>query len=360
MKKSLALLLCAAMAVSLLAGCGGGQAGGGAASGGTTSGAQSGAQSGGNSGAGSTTDLPSYTFQLGFNTVEDSVRGEMSHVFADYVNEASNGRITVEIFPNSSLGSEQEMVEMVKTGSLDFTIPGVTALSNVDNNFGAYGLPFMVNNFDEAHALLDGAFGDALKDIAKTNGYKLMSWGDLGTVQITNNVRPIKSLADMKGLNMRCTNEEVSLKTMAALGCATTTLAFSELYLGLSQGVVDGQFNPIDAIYQNSFTEVQDYLAIVNMYTYGITLLMNDSKFDSLDAEAQQILMDGALKAQEAARNYCANAESEYLQKVKDEGCFVEITTPDTAEFKAATASVYDDFLATCDPRVVEAINAIR
>lgn len=305
-------------------------------------------------------ELPSYKFQLGFNTVEDSVRGEMAHTFADYVNEASNGRITVEIFPNSSLGGEQEMVEMVKTGSLDFTIPGVTALSNMNSNFGAYGLPFLVNTYEDAHALLDGDFGNALKDIAKENGYKILSWGDLGTVQITNNVRPIYSVEDMKGLNMRCTNEEVALKTMAALGAATTTLAFSELYLGLSQGVVDGQFNPIDAIYQNSFVDVQDYLAIVNMYTYGINLLMSDSKFESLDAEAQQILLDGAVKAQDAARAYCANAETEYLQICKDENCFIEITTPDVEGFKTATAGVYDDFLANCDPRIVEAVNAVR
>lgn len=301
-----------------------------------------------------------YEFKLGISTIIGSVRGEMANTFKAYVEEASEGRMTVEIFDNGALGNEQEMAEMVKTGSLDFTIPGVTALSNMDGNFGAYGLPFLVGTYDEAHALLDGDFGDALKDIAVTNGYKIMGWGDLGRVQITNNKRPIKSVEDMAGINMRCTNEEVSLKTMAALGCATTTLAFSELYLGLSNGVVDGQFNPIDAIYQNSFTEVQDYLAIVNMYTYGLAFLMGNDKFEAMSAEDQQILLDGALKAQEAGRAYCANAEGEYLQKCKDEGCFVEITEPDVEGFKAATASIYDEYLATCDPRIVEAVNAVR
>ena len=104
MKKVLALLLSGAMTVSLLAGCG---------NTGTNSSGSTDEGSGG-SGTSGQEELPSYSFQLGFNTVEDSVRGEMAHVFADYVNEASGGRITVEIFPNSSLGSEQEMVEALQ------------------------------------------------------------------------------------------------------------------------------------------------------------------------------------------------------------------------------------------------------
>lgn len=351
MKKVIALLLSMVMLVSLLAGCGSSNA---------PASAPAPASPADGSDASPAADLPSYTFKLGYNTVEDSVRGAMAVAFKEYVEEASNGRIAVEIFPGSSLGSELEMIEMVKTGSLDFTIPGVTAMSNVDSNFGSYGLPFLVDGYDTAHALLDGNFGDVLKEIADENGYKIMAWGDLGTVQITNNVRPINSAADMKGLNMRCNSEEVSLKTMAALGCATTTMAFSELYLALSQNVVDGQFNPVDAIYQNSLSEVQDYLAIVNMYCYGLCFLMGENNFNSVDAEAQQILMDGAAKAQEVSREYMANSEKEYMQKVIDENCFIEITYPDVSEFKAATASVYDDFLGTCDSRIVEAVNAIR
>lgn len=305
-------------------------------------------------------ELPSYNLQLGYNTVEDSVRGEMANVFKSYVEEASEGRITVDIFPNASLGNEQEMIEMVKTGSLDITLGGISAMSNIDSSFGAISLPFLVADYDTAHSMLDGEFGDVLKEIAVKNGYKIMSWGDLGMAQITNNIRPINTVADLKGVNIRSTNEEVSLKTFEALGCSVTTLAFSELYLGLSQGVVDGQFNPVDAIYQNSFTEVQDYLAMVNIFYYGFDMLMGNDRFESMDAETQQILMDGAAKAQEAARTYCVKADSEYLQKVQDENCFVEITYPDTAGFKEATAGVYDSFLTNCDPKLAEVVNAMR
>lgn len=314
----------------------------------------------GDAAASDAADKPTYHFQIGYNTVEDSVRGEMAKAFKEYIESASDGRMTIDIFPAATLGDEQQMVEMVKLESLDFTLPGVTALSNVNSNFGSYSLPFLSDNYDQAHALLDGEYGDVLKGLAIDSGYKIVGWGDLGSVQITNNVRPINSLADMKGINMRCPNEEVSLATFQALGCVTTTLAFSELYLGLSQGVVDGQYNPIDAIYQNSFTEVQDYLAVVNIYIYGIAMIMNNSKFDSMSAEDQQIILDGAAKAQEVSREYCATADADYMQKVIDENCFKEITYPDTAEFKEAVASVYDNYLPSCDPRIVEAINASR
>lgn len=316
--------------------------------------------SGTDSAAADNTNLPSYKFQIGINTVEDSVRGEMCHAFKNYVEDASNGRITVDIFSEGTLGSEAEMTEMVKTGNLDFTIPGISAMSNIDSNFGAISLPFLVNDYDTAHSVLDGDLGDAFKEIGASKGYKILGWGDLGMAQITNNVRPINTLADLKGINLRCTNEEVSLATMKALGCVTTTLAFSELYLGLSQGVVDGQFNPIDAIYQNSFTEVQDYLAELNLFYYGIALVMNNDKFNSYDSETQKILLEGAEKAQEASREYASKSDAEYLKKAEDENCFKEITYPDTTEFKAAVASVYDNYLPNCDQRVQDAIAKIR
>lgn len=363
-KRMLSLMVCSTLLVASLAACGSSSGSGAATSAApaekAAEAAEESKEESKEAAAEPAENLPSYTFQIGINTVEDSVRGEMCHAFKESVEEASNGRITVDIFAEGTLGSEQEMTEMVKTGNLDFTIPGISAMSNINSNFGAVSLPFLVKDYATAHSMLDGDFGDALKAIGSESGYKILGWGDLGMAQITNSKRPINSLADLKGLNIRCTNEEVSLATMQAMGVTTTTLAFSELYLGLSQGVVDGQFNPVDAIYQNSFTEVQDYLAMVNLFYYGIALVMNEEKFNSYDAETQQILLDGAAKAQEASRKYAEEADAKYMKIVQDEGCFKEITYPDTAEFKEAVASVYDNYLPNCDQRIQDAVNAIR
>ena len=130
-------------------------------------------------------------FQLGYNTVEDSVRGEMARAFKEYLETRSGGKITVELFPAGTLGSEQEMTEMVKIGTLDFTLPGCSNMSNVDPSFSAVSLPFLVKNFEEAHKLQDGELGDALKELAQSYGYRILGWGDLGMAQITNNKKAI-------------------------------------------------------------------------------------------------------------------------------------------------------------------------
>lgn len=302
--------------------------------------------------------LPSYKFQLGYNTVEESVRGEMAKAFKEYVETTSDGRIEIQLFPAGTLGTEPEMTEMVKIGTLDFTLPGISNMSTVDPSFSSVSLPFLVKDFDEAHTILDGELGDKLKEIAQNYGYKILSFGDLGMAQITNNKRPINSLADMSGLKMRSPNEEASIKTFESLGSSVTTLAFSELYLAMSQGVVDGQFNPIDAIYQQKFYEVQDYLAVTNIFYYGINFIMNNDKFESYDAETQQIILDGTAKAQEVAREYAADADAEFLELMKDG--FKEITNPDTKEFMEAVQPVYDNFAETANPEVMEIINNLR
>ncbi len=295
-------------------------------------------------------------FQLGYNTVEDSVRGEMARAFKEYLETRSGGKITVELFPAGTLGSEQEMTEMVKIGTLDFTLPGCSNMSNVDPSFSAVSLPFLVKNFEEAHKLQDGELGDALKELAQSYGYRILGWGDLGMAQITNNKKAINSVSDMAGLKMRSPNEEASIKTFESLGCSVSTLAFSELYLGMSQGVVDGQFNPIDAIYQQKFYEVQDYLALCNIFYYGINFVMSDSKFASLDEDTQRLILEAAAEAQAVSREYAGDADARYLDMIKDEGGFKEITTPDTTEFAEAVKSVYDMFAGKADEKVLKAI----
>lgn len=351
MKKMMALGMVAAMASVSLAGCGGSAKTAEI----TTTAANTGDMAPITSGGGQT-EYEEHHFQLGYNTVEDSVRGEMSKAFKEYLETESGGKITVELFPSGTLGSEQEMTEMVKLGTLDFTIPGCSNMSNVDPAFSSISLPFLVKDFDEAHQLQDGDLGAALKEIAESYGYKIIGWGDLGMAQITNSKKAINNVADIAGLKMRSPNEEASIKTFESLGCSVTTLAFSELYLGMSQGVVDGQFNPIDAIYQQKFYEVQDYLAMCNIFYYGLNFIMGESNFESLDEPTQKLILEAAAKAQEVSRAYAEEADEKYLDLIKEADGFKEITTPDTTEFNQAVQPVYDMFAGKSNEKVLKAI----
>lgn len=290
-------------------------------------------------------DLKSYTFKLGFHTVEDSVRGEMAAEFKRVLEEKSGGRLTVEIYPSETLGNEQEMIEAVKIGAIDFSLPGGGAMSNVDPVFGSISLPFFMSSYEKFHEQADGALGDYWKKVAEDNGYVLLSIGDLGFAQITNNKRPIYTVEDMQGLKMRSPNEPVLINSFQSLGAAVTTLPFTEIYMALSQGVVDGQFNPLDAIYQTKFHEVQDYLAMVNMFCYNINFITSTQLWDSLDPEAQAIVQEASDAAKEVSRTYYEEADAEYLEKLKPH--FKEITTPDVDEFRKAVQPVYDEFAKT-------------
>lgn len=342
MKKNISILLALTLAFSTLAGCGGSSSGSSAPA---PAGGSQAPASGASGEAPANTDLKSYTFKLGFNTNEDSVRGAMAQEFKRVLEEESNGRLTVEIYPAEALGSEQEQIESVKIGAQDFSFPGGGAMSNVDKVFGAISLPFFTKGYDDFHAKADGELGEYWKNVAEQNGYKILSICDLGFAQITNSKRPINTVADMQGLKMRSPNESVLINSMQSLGASVTTLPFTETYMALQQGVVDGQFNPMDAIYQTKFHEVQDYMAMVNIFCYNINFITSTKLWDSLDDEAKQIIQKGADAAKEVSRTYYQQADQEYLDKLT-EG-FKEITEPDVTPFRAACQPVYDEYAKT-------------
>lgn len=338
MRRLLSVIMSTTLLASLLTGCGSKPAETAA----PTTAAEAGAEQ---DTAAESAELESYTFKLGFHTVEDSVRGEMANEFKRIVEEKSNGRLKVEIYPSETLGNEQEMIEAVKIGAVDFSLPGGGAMSNVDPVFGSISLPFFMSGYEDFHAQADGELKEYWSQVSEQNGYKLLSIGDLGFAQITNNRRPINSVEDIKGLKMRSPNEPVLINSFQSMGAAVTTLPFTEIYMALSQGVVDGQFNPLDAIYQTKFQEVQDYLAIVNIFCYNINFITSTQLWDKLDPEAQAIIQEAADAAKEISREYYKTADEEYLEKLTP--FFKEITKPDLAEFRKAVQPVYDEFATT-------------
>lgn len=294
------------------------------------------------SGESDTTGGESYEWSVGFNTVEDSIRGEAAKEFKKVLEEESDGRISVDLFPNEELGSDNEMVESVQVGALDFQLSSSGVLAEIMPEFSATDLPFMFEDADEAHAALDGAYGDLLKEKTAEEGIQMLNTFSIGFSQITSNKQAINSPEDLEGASIRSPNEPVPIATFEALGSQVTTLPFTEVYLGLQQGTIDGQFNPLTAIQDSNFHEVQDYLAMTDIIFYHAPFIMNKGLWDELDEETQELVQKAADQATEVAREEEAQTEAGVLDEIENE--FEEVTTPDKEAFVEAVQPVYNDF----------------
>lgn len=300
-------------------------------------------EGGGEAAGGNGACADSISWRLGFNTNEESVRAVAAERFKEVVEEESDGRITVELFPSEALGSEQEMLNGIKTGSLDLQMAGGGSMQNIVPQYATLALPFMVESFDEAYAVLDGPIGDEWKDLALEQGYKVLSHHDLGFAHVTNNVRPIETPEDLEGVVMRSPSEPTSVTTFETLGAEVSTLPFTEVYPALQQGVVDGQFNPLDAIYETKFHEVQDYLSLLGVFYYHVNFIMNPEEWDSLCPELQEVVQTAADEAQEVSRQTTQENDEKYLEILRPE--FETVTEePDMEAFREAVEPAFDQF----------------
>jgi len=250
----------------------------------------------------------------------------------------------VEIFPNNQLGNEAEMTEMTKLGTLQAGIFG--RFESMGKQLYTATLPFLFKDYEHVDRVFNGPIGDLLASFMEVNGLELGGWVHSGFRQITNNVRPIKSPADLKGLKMRTPPLENILQTMQSFGASATPIAYSELYMALKTGVVDGQENPWVNIVSEKMYEVQKYCTEVNyIYMYGGMVFSLDW-WNSLSPGDQEIISVAA-KVASMYTNYITEANAENnKQKCIDEG--MEIYEPTNAERQAfidKVQPVYDFFI---------------
>lgn len=278
--------------------------------------------------------------KFGHYLVESHPAHIAAQAFADAVAARTGGQIKIVIFPNSALGSTQEMLEQVTLGALDLVIPTEPAIAKYANKLNLVGAPFAFKDYAATDKFFAGDFIKWANPDLEKAGLKYLARWEYGFRTYTTSKRQINTPADFKGLKIRTPPDFVNQETVKALGGMAQTIAFAELPMALKQGVVDGQENPIATIYSNKMWETQKYLSMLN-YTYNSThLLMNKAKFDSLTADQQQILLEEAKKAGLAMQKAVRDQEATQIAEMKKNG--MEVAYPDTTPFKAAAAPVYD------------------
>jgi C4-dicarboxylate-binding protein DctP len=156
---------------------------------------------------------------------------------------------------------------------------------------------------------------------------------------MTNNIRPINTPDDLKGMKMRSPNDISFIETFKALGSSVSTMTYTQIYTGLSQGAIQGQFNPLANIFELNIDDVQDHLAMTNHAFYVAYIIMNKEVFDCLDYEHKKILLEAGSEGKDAARKYVKTKEKELEERAKK--AFKNITYPELRPFKELVQPMY-------------------
>lgn len=253
--------------------------------------------------------------------------------FADRVEARTQGAIKVTIFPNNQLGDPPQQAAQIREGAIDIGLPTQGQLDKYEKAFSAVILPFAFNSRPQAFRVLDVALQDWLAPLAVPQGFITLRNWDYGFRNITNTVRPINTPDDVKGLKLRTPPEIQIASSMEALGAIVTPISFAELYLALSQHVVDGEENPIAVIFYNKYYEVQKHLALTRHIYNNMILTVSAITWRKLTPAQQTIFHQEGRSAGDLMRNMMGDQEEQQITKLA--GLGMQITRPDTGPFRA-------------------------
>ena len=347
MKKFLALILALAMSLSLVA-CGGGKTEEPA----KTDDAATEAPAEGE------TTFEKQTWKFACSATENTCWADMGRDFGQMVSDATGGAVTVEVYAADQLtaGNQSEGIQAVIDGTTELSAHSNLIYSAFDQRLNVVSLPFLFDSFDDVDAKLDGDGGKAVGEVVESMGLHLLGIGENGFRHPTNSVRPIESLADMKGLKLRVAGSELLNREYALWGANWANANWSEVYTGLQTGTYDGQENPLPTADGASIAEVQKYVTYWTGVYDCIFFTMNGELYDSLSPELQKIVDECGAKAAQNQRQLEREQDQEILQKWKDAGIVVSELTPEAAEeFKTAAEPCYTEFEDVLTPELIAA-----
>ncbi|MEO3988733.1 TRAP transporter substrate-binding protein [Pseudocitrobacter cyperus] len=259
------------------------------------------------------------TLKLGHPVNEEHSWHKASLKFAEQVKQKTNGEVEVKVYPNESLGKEMDIINAIQLGSVDMTITG-ESLQNWAPSAALLGVPYMITSSEQMAKIVNGEVGAQIaKDIEEKAKLKTIAWFERGPRNLTAN-RPITNPSELKGLTLRLPNVPLFIGVWKELGAQPTPMAFSEVFTGLQQGVIEGQENPLSMIMSGSFFEVQKYLNRTEHVRGWIYLMMGSKKFNKLKPEYQQAILDAGKEAQRYEHELYLADEAKLIDTLQAKG----------------------------------------
>lgn len=322
MKKIVLILLSLVMLVSLTA-CGGGDD------------AATDTDSGGDAGSGD-----KIVIRLGTATEEEGGYVQGARVFAEKVDEYTDGKVEVQIFPSSQLGNERDLIEGVGLGTLEMTVSSTGPLPNFSEDFMVFDLPYIISDREKAYEVMDGEIGQEILGTLEPMGIKALGFWENGFRHISNADKEIVTPEDLSGMKIRTMENPIHMDTFEHFEAMPTPMAWGEVFTALQQGTVDGQENPLIIFSTNKLSEAQDYLSMTGHFYSPAVIMINQAAFEGYPEDVQEAILKAEEEAREWERQFSIDQDNTLLDEIKAEG--VTVTEVDRDAWQKACQPIYE------------------
>lgn len=275
--------------------------------------------------------------------------------FGELVESKTNGSIKVEVYPNGQLGGDREVFESLQFGSIQGTTMSTGPIAQFVPKFNVFDLPFLFPNSEVAYEVLDGKIGsDLLAELESQNVIGLNYWEN-GFRHLTNGVKEVKTPDDVKGLKIRTLENDLHMDIWSELGANPTPMAFTELFAGLQQGVVDGQENPVGNVTANKFYEVQKYLSKTGHVYNASPFLISKDFWNTLSDEEKKAVQEAADEARDHQRELNQKEDEDGYKFLTENGMTItDITDEEKDAFLEKVKPVYEKYSASIGEEFVD------
>jgi len=288
----------------------------------------------------------------------DTPKGKAAEKFKELAEERTHGRVKVEIYPNSQLYKDKEELEALQLGAVQMLAPSVSKFGPLGiREFEVFDLPYIFPSVAALRKVSDGPIGKALFKKLEPKGIIGLGYWDNGFSVITSN-KPLRTLADFKGMKMRIQSSKVLEATYRQLGALPQVMAFSEVYQALQTGVVDGGENTPSNIYTQKFYEVQKYLTVSDHTYIGYALIVNKKFWEGPPDDIRGALAGAAADATAYCNSIAETENAEALAKIKASGTveFITLTPEQKAEWRKGLLRVHEEMAPRIGKDLIDAI----
>ncbi|NVJ53900.1 MAG: TRAP transporter substrate-binding protein [Campylobacteraceae bacterium] len=291
-------------------------------------------------------------FVLKFSHVvsPNTPKGKAADYFEKRLEELSDGRIDVQVYPSSQLYKDNAVLKALKLDSVQMAAPSFSKFGKIVPQLALFDLPFLFKDVDHLHRVQDGEVGQKLKDMVTEKGYVALSFWDNGFKQLSSSTKPLILPEDAEGQKFRIMSSKVLEAQFHAVGANPQMMPFSEVYSGLQQGVIDGQENTNSNIYTKKFHEVQKYLTVTNHGYLGYLVVMSSKFWNSLPADLQEDVKQAMKDATDKEREYAAQLNNEQFNLIKEYAEktgkleIINLTDEQKNAWRDAVSKIYPEF----------------